>query len=105
MQTAVGRPIFDSLVLVELVIDKVKGVRAARFGYVNRKTGRPYGTIAPDLGFESRRTRDLMDQLIASLESDAVSILFPDSPTAESKETAHAEPSGLADGQEEGDQV
>jgi hypothetical protein len=104
MQTAIGRPIFDSLVLIELVIDKVKGVRTVRFGYVNGKTGRPYGAVAPELGFESRRTRDLMDQLITSLESDAVSILFPDSPTAESKGVAN-EPSGIADGPEEGDQV
>jgi|GEM_PF-5784402 hypothetical protein len=104
MQTAIGKPIFDSLVLIELVIDKVKGVRTARFGYVNRKTGRPYGTIAPELGFESRLTRDLMDRLIESLESDALAILFPDSPTAEEK-GAPREPHGLADGSEEGDQV
>jgi hypothetical protein len=107
MQKSEGKPIFDAVSLGEIKISRVGNATTAKFAFVNSKTGHTFG-YTDLLGriFMSRRTQDLMGMLIESLEKDALQVIFPDSSTVEIKEgVANAEPSGIADGQEEGDQV
>lgn len=105
MQKSDGKPIFDAVALGEVTISRVGNATTAKFAFVNSKTGHTFG-YTDLLGriFMSRRSQDLIGMLIESLERDALLVLFPDSPTVDVKGVSN-EPSGIADGQEEGDQV
>ena len=107
MQKSDGKPIFDAVALGEITISRVGNATAAKFAFVNSKTGLTFG-YTDLLGriFMSRRTQDLMGMLIESLERDAIQMLFPDSTITDVKgASSNAEPAGIADGSEEGDQV
>ena len=106
-----GKPRFTHLQMMKLSIDRGPegdGSEAV-IAYVSEKTHEMFGsvTLAHNINVQhfGKKTRELMSQLVASIESDAARLVFGESFTEETKEEGLYEPKGLADGAEEAPQV
>jgi len=100
-----GGPAFDSIQLGEASFDLLRGVEKLKFAYHDSKTKTNLGFIElPSRGLLSKKTLELRNQLIASLEEDAVRVLSRNQDTA-TEVNDERDPPGLADASEEADQI
>lgn len=99
-----GGPTFDSIQLGEMKIDLLRGEEAFKFAYHDAKTKTNFGFInLPSRGLMSKRSRELLQQLITSVEEDAAKALSKNQSTEEANYVN--DPPGLADTAEEPDQI
>lgn len=111
MKEISGPPRFDHIQLGELHINRLgMGDQfEMKFAYMHKKTRQMFGLVTiPGQPLMSERSRELLSKLTASLEEDAAKVIFPETTDAvdsAAKEGGLHEPSGIADGPEEADQI
>jgi hypothetical protein len=111
MKKVSGAPKFDSIQLGELHLNRLGfgDQLELKFAYAKSDTRELYGQVTiPGQQLMSEPSRELLSKLVASLEEDAAKAVFPETTDADingvEKGGLH-EPSGIADGPEEADQI
>jgi hypothetical protein len=116
MRKITGKPIFNAIQLSRIVIDressegKEDGAEAT-IAYIHTESRSKFGSVIlaqnSTVKNFSKKSIELVTQLIKSLEEDAANLIFQEPKTEESKqEGIHVqEPKGIADAEEDGSQV
>lgn len=100
-----GGVVFDAIQLGEMKVDLLRGVESFKFAYHDSKSKTNFGYCdLPARGLMSKRSRELLNQLVASIEEDAAKALSRDQTTTEEMNDDR-DPPGLADATEEPDQI
>lgn len=99
-----GFPKFDSVALVSLSIDQLKGMEA-RFQYTRENTNEAYGSVLVS-GTANMFGPDVMDKLEAFIKAAETEVAAKIFPLTAVKETIHdSQPSGLTQEDEDAPQL
>lgn len=102
----VGPPRFDHIQVMRLEIDRgqTQDSVVAVVAYVNARTREMFGSVSLTSGHLSKTTKERLAELYASVERDALSVIFESGDEAPQEET-HDRPRGIVEPEEDSAQI